>query len=48
MKLLRLLKLPIALIQDIATLGGAVNEGWFSNGRCTYTTKVLRDSFLCK
>lgn len=48
MKLLKLLKLPISLLQDIATLGGAVNDGWFKNGKCTYITKNLRDAFLCK
>jgi hypothetical protein len=48
MKLLRLLKLPIAVLQDVATLGGTVNDGYWRNGKCSYTTKVLRDSFLCK
>lgn len=35
--------LPIALIQDIATLGGAVNDGHFRNGNRTYTGKKLKD-----
>lgn len=34
---------PVALVQDIATLGGTVNEGWWSNGHRTYTHKRLAD-----
>ena len=34
---------PIALVQDVATLGGAVNEGYWRNGQRTYTSKRLSD-----
>lgn len=36
-------QLPIAVIKDIATLGGVVNDGHYSNGNRTYTGKKLND-----
>ena len=35
--------LPVAIIKDVATLGGAANDGFFRNGGHTYTMKKLRD-----
>lgn len=36
------LSLPIAIVKDIATLGGAANDGFFQDGGGTYTGKKLR------
>jgi hypothetical protein len=38
---MNLIKLAIALLKDAVTLGGAVNDGYFANGRKTYTSKAL-------
>jgi hypothetical protein len=34
---------PIALVQDVATLGGTINEGYFRNGERVYTHKRLAE-----
>lgn len=36
-------RLPVAVLKDVATLGGAVNDGHFRNGNRTYTHAVLDD-----
>lgn len=43
---LKLVHLLIAPIQDFATLGGTVNDGYWRNGKRSYTTKAIRDLFL--
>lgn len=35
--------IPIAIIKDVATLGGVANDGYFRNGEHTYTGKKLKD-----
>lgn len=39
---MKILRIIAAVVADIATLGGAVNDGYFANGRCTYTTAAIR------
>ncbi|MBS3945297.1 MAG: hypothetical protein KGZ42_07360 [Melioribacter sp.] len=39
----KLLSIPIAMIKDVATLGGAVNDGNYRNGNRTYTGKVFHE-----
>lgn len=33
--------LPVAIVQDVVTLGGVANDGYFENGQQTYTGKRL-------
>lgn len=40
---LKLIKLPFTIIADVATLGGAVNDGHYRNGNRSYTGKLLHD-----
>ncbi len=40
---LKILSLPVAMIKDIATLGGAINDGYWSNGNRTYTGRIFKD-----
>lgn len=35
---------PVAIVQDMVTLGGVVNDGYFKNGQRTYTGKRLADA----
>ncbi len=37
------LSLPVAIVKDVATLGGSINDGYFKNGCNTYTLKKLKD-----
>jgi UDP-N-acetylglucosamine enolpyruvyl transferase len=37
------LEIPVAVIKDVATLGGAVNDGYFRNRGYTYTGKKLKE-----
>lgn len=39
-----ILKISIAVIADIITLGGAVNEGYFKNGNRTYSAKAIKET----
>jgi len=41
--LFKMLSIPIALIKDVVTLGGAVNDAQYSNGNRTYTGKVFHE-----
>lgn len=36
--------LPVAIVQDVLTLGGIANDGYFENGQHTYTGKRLHDA----
>ena len=36
-----ILCITAGVVADVVSLGGAVNDGWFKNGRRTYTTKAL-------
>jgi hypothetical protein len=38
----KLFRLGVAILTDIATLGGAVNDGYFANGKRTYTQKEMQ------
>ena len=35
--------LPVAIVKDVLTLGGTVNDGHCRNGNRTYTMKKLKD-----
>jgi tryptophan synthase alpha subunit len=37
------IELPVAIVKDILTLGGTVNDGHYRNGNRTYTIKKLKD-----
>lgn len=39
----KIIKLPFAIIKDMATLGGAINDGYFQNGNRSYTGKIISD-----
>jgi hypothetical protein len=43
MKLKRIMALVVAPLRDFATLGGTVNDGYWSNGKCSYTTRAIRN-----
>jgi hypothetical protein len=34
--------IPVAVIKDVATMGGVANDGFFRDGGGTYTGKKLR------
>lgn len=40
---LKLIKLPFTIIADVATLGGAINDGLYRNGNRSYTGKLLHE-----
>lgn len=40
---LKLIKLPFTIIADVATLGGAINDGLYRNGNRSYTGKLFND-----
>jgi hypothetical protein len=35
--------IPVAVVKDVLTLGGATNDGYFANGGHTYTGKRLKE-----
>lgn len=37
------MKILMAIVTDILTLGGAVNDGYFHNGNRIYTRKALEE-----
>jgi hypothetical protein len=35
--------LPVAIVKDVLTLGGTVNDGHYRNGNRTYTGRKFKD-----
>jgi hypothetical protein len=41
--ILKIISLPIAILKDACTLGGAINDAHFTNDGRSYTGKKLKD-----